>query len=169
MILRRAELDDAAKLSLVGGASFLESFANDHDGALMVAHIAASHSIDYYARILTDPTAALWIVEHDVGAPIGYATAGPSRLPGTNAAHDFALHRIYVLSRWHSAGLGRQLFDAVETEARARGARRLVLSVYTENAKALRFYKARGFEIIGDTAFHPFPDTMLDHVMAKLL
>lgn len=167
MILRRAGVYDAAKLSLVGGASFLESFAGDHDGDLLVAHVAASHSVDYYTQALSDPDVAAWIVEHDVGAPIGYATSGKSCLPGTDAATDIALHRIYLLSRWHGTGLGRQLFDVVETHARDRGAARLVLSVYTENAKALRFYRARGFEVIGDTAFPPFPDTMRDLIMAK--
>jgi diamine N-acetyltransferase len=167
--LRRASVEDAAKLSLLGGASFLESFADDHDGDLLVAHVAQNHSVDYYTRLLGDADTAAWIVEHEAGAPIGYATAGPSRLPETDAAHDFALHRLYLLSRWHRTGFGRALYDAVETEARARGARRLVLSVYTENEKALRFYRARGFQTIGSTAFPPFPDTMRDHIMAVAL
>jgi diamine N-acetyltransferase len=166
--LRRATADDAAKLSLIGGASFLESFANDHPGDGVVAFIRDYHSESAWAATLVRSDAAVWIVEEVAGCPIGYAVLSRGSLPGTTP-EDAELKRIYVLSRWHGTGIGRALFDAAEGEARARGAKRLVLSVYTRNARAIRFYEKLEFSVIGEAIFAEFPVEFSDKVMAKAL
>jgi diamine N-acetyltransferase len=168
MQLRRAGVADAAKLSIIGGATFIESFANDHDGDEVVRYLASDQSSDWYARQLADPAKAAWLVEEAVGCPVGYAMAIPAALPGTDATSDFELKRIYMLSKWHGGGWGAKLFAAAEDEARARGAKRLVLSVYVENFPAQKFYAARGFETIGRWVFEGF-DASEDFILAKAL
>lgn len=169
--LRRAEARDAARLALVGAASFLESFADDHDGDAVVAHLRATHGEDWYAARLADPAFALWIAEAPLGAPVGYALLGPATLAivaGQPARlDDLELKRIYMLSRWHGAGHGRALFDAVLAEARARGAARLLLSVYVRNAKARAFYARLGFLPIGEAPFTVGAQTYHDIVLAR--
>ena len=166
--LRRAHADDAAKLALVGGASFLESFADDHPGDALVAHVSNGHNAAQYARWLADPAWALWIVEEAVGAPIGYAVLGPATLPGAEAG-DLELKRIYILHRWHGGGRGKALYQAVEDEAQARGATRLILAVYTANTAAQGFYARMGFAQIGTTVFMVGDTAFDDLVVAKLL
>jgi diamine N-acetyltransferase len=166
--LRVAGPGDAAKLSLIGQASFLESFADDHDGDEVVAFVATSHTIAAYDAALADPAKKHWIVEEAVGAPVGYAMALPASLPGTDAATDYELKRIYILSKWHGGGWGAKLYQAAEDEARARGAKRLVLSVYVKNLSAQKFYRARGFVEIGRWLFDGF-DTSEDFIYAKTL
>lgn len=167
MKLRRASAEDAGKLALLGGASLLETFANDHPGDALVHHAQTQHSAGFYETLLDEPDYVAWIVEEALGAPVGYAVLGPAALPGSDPDTDIELKRIYMLSKWHGTGFGRALFDEVEAEARARGATRLLLSVYTENHKAQRFYAARGFEVIGRTTFADFPAEIQDFVMAK--
>jgi diamine N-acetyltransferase len=137
--VRRATLADAAKLSLVGGASFLESFADDHPGDDLVNHVRDRHSVATYQNWLGDPAYVLWIVEEALGAPVGYAMLGPGELPGA-ATGDFEIKRIYVLRRWHGGGLGKQLFEKCCEEARKRDGLRLLLAVYTANQLAQQFY-----------------------------
>ncbi len=168
MRLRRAGPNDAGKLSIIGQATFLESFANDHDGDEVVRFVASDHSIDAYAKALADPAKRHWIVEEAVGAPVGYAMGLPSGLPGTDPATDFELKRIYMLSKWHGGGWGAKLYQTVEDEARAAGATRLVLSVYVVNYPAQEFYKKRGFEEIGRWIFEGF-DASEDFIYAKVL
>ncbi|MFM9976550.1 MAG: N-acetyltransferase family protein [Sphingomonadaceae bacterium] len=168
MTLRRAHAGDAAKLALIGGASFLETFANDHPGDALVAFVRDHHGIAAWDATLADPQNAVWIAEECAGSPIGYAVLASARLPGTTA-RDAEIKRIYLLSKWHGSGLGAALFAAAETEARARAALRLVLSVYTRNARAIRFYESRGFTRIGQAAFAEFPAEFDDYVMAKPL
>ena len=55
-----------------------------------------------------------------------------------------------------------------EDEARTRGAKRLVLSVYVENFPAQKFYAARGFETIGRWVFEGF-ESSEDFIVAKTL
>ena len=133
--IRRAGPGDAAKLALVGAAAFLESFADDHPGDDLVAHVAEHHSAGWYAARLADPAFASWIAEAPLGAPVGYALLGPPALDGARPG-DIELKRIYMLSPWHGTGLGRALLDAVFAEARGRGAARLLLAVYKQNARA---------------------------------
>ncbi len=168
MRLREALPEDAARLSLIGQASFLESFADDHDGDEIVRFVASDHSIAASEQALGDPTRKHWIVEEAVGAPVGYAMALPATLPGTDPATDYELKRIYLLSKWHGAGWGGKLYQVVEDHARLLGARRIVLSVYVKNLGAQRFYKARGFEEIGRWLFEGF-STSEDFIYAKTL
>ena len=141
--VRCATLADAAKLSLVGGASFLESFADDHPGDDLVNHVHDRHSAAAYQNWLSDPAYVLWIVEEALGAPIGYAMLGPGELPGA-AKGDFEIKRIYVLRRWHGGGFGKQLFDQCHKTAREQGGKRLLLAVYTKNQTAQNFYTRQG-------------------------
>jgi diamine N-acetyltransferase len=167
MKLRRATVADAAKLSLIGCATFLESFANDHDGDETVRYLAEDQSAAYYENALADPAKVAWLIEEKAGCPVGYAMAQPSRLPFTDP-HDFELKRIYMLSKWHGSGWGSKLYQTVEDEARARGAKRLVLSVYVVNFAAQQFYLKRGFQEIGRWIFEGF-DSSEDFVYAKAL
>jgi len=168
MQIRRAGVGDAPRLSLIGCATFIESFANDHDGDEVVRYLTSDHSPDWYARELANPAKLAWLVEEAVGCPVGYAMAIPAALPGSDSATDFELKRIYMLSKWHGGGWGSKLFHAVEDAARERGARRLVLSVYVENFPAQKFYAARGFETIGRWVFEGF-DASEDFILAKTL
>jgi len=166
--LRLAGPADAARLSLIGQASFLETFANDHDGDEVIRFVASDHSIAAYEHALADPAKTHWIVEEAVGAPVGYAMGWPSGLPGTDAATDYELKRIYLLSKWQGGGWGSKLYQAVEDHARALGAKRIVLSVYVKNFPAQKFYKARGFAEIGRWLFEGF-DASEDFIYAKTL
>ncbi len=168
MKLCRATADDVARLALVGAASFLETFAHDHPGDATVSFIHASHSQSAWATTLARPGTSVWIVEEAAGCPIGYAVLGRASLPGTGP-QDAELKRIYLLSRWHGTGMGQQLFEVAQSEARAWRAGRLVLSVYRRNARAIRFYERQGFAVIGETIFPGFPEEFSDHVMAKPL
>jgi ribosomal protein S18 acetylase RimI-like enzyme len=167
--LRRATVEDARALALVGPATFLETFANDHPGEALIAFTEEYHSRAFYEALLEKATTAAWIVEHDVGAPIGYAILVAASLPQSDPATDVELKRIYMFSKWQGAGFGRALIEAVEAEAVARGATRLLLSVYTRNEKAIRFYAARGYETIGRALFPGFAEEHSDYVMAKVL
>ena len=171
MKLRQAVPGDEGKLALVGGASFLESFADDHDGDAVVKFVNETHSPAYYAALLADPACRIWVLEEAVGAVVGYAVLQPAKLPFTDAATDVELKRIYVLSKWHGGGWGAKLFQVVEDEARARGAHRLVLSVYVKNFSAQTFYQKRGFASVGKWEFAGFEYTEAaeDYIYAKTL
>lgn len=144
-LLRRAVADDARRLALLGGATFLHAFAHDHPGDVLIDHIEACHSRAWYQAALADPDSAGWIVETPLGAPIGYALMTPPGPECVAEPGDLELKRLYMLGQWQSGGWGRRLVEAVEAEARLRQAGRLMLCVYTDNLGAQRFYARHGF------------------------
>jgi ribosomal protein S18 acetylase RimI-like enzyme len=151
LTLRRAEPADAARLSLLGGATFLTSFAHDHPGDALVAHVDAYHSVDWYDRLLADPACAAWILETELQAPVGYALLTPPAVDRPTDPGDLELKRIYLLAPFQSGGWGVKLIEAVTAEARARGAKMLYLCVYSVNHAAQRFYARMGFADTGCT------------------
>ena len=149
LTLRRAVPEDAARLSLLGGATFLTSFAHDHPGDALIAHVAEYHSIDWYECLLADPGCAARILETELKAPVGYVVMTSPAVDCPTEPGDLELKRIYLLAPFQSGGWGVKLIEAVEAEARARGARKLYLCVYSANHAAQRFYIRHGFADVG--------------------
>src|SRR5438105_80468 len=58
------------------------------------------------------------------------------------------IKRMYVAAPWRGRGTGRQLLDALESEARRRGIRRIVLETANRQQRALALYRSRGYTAI---------------------
>jgi GNAT superfamily N-acetyltransferase len=149
LTLRRAVPADAARLAMMGGATFYAAFAHDHPGDALVDHIEQAHSRAYYDAALADPASAIWLLETELKAPIGYAMLTPPEMDAPTGPADLELKRLYVLGPWQKDGWGARLVEAVEQEARARGAARLLLCVYSANLRAQHFYARQGFADTG--------------------
>lgn len=166
---REAGPTDALRLSVLGQATFLETYAETVSGDDIVAHCAADHSPAAYAALLAQPGARLWLVETlPAGAPIGFVVLIPASLPFAEPG-DFEISRLYVLSRFHGRRLGRELVGLAADAARAAGARRLLLGVYSRNPPAIEFYERAGFVRLGSYQFRMQSRGYDDHVMALSL
>jgi len=170
LTIRQAKLGDEQKLSLVGAATFLETYAHMIPGEDLVSHCANQHSPQAYATWLRDPTATIWLAETEAKAPIGYLLLTKATLPvDAPQPEDLEVQRIYVLSRFHRTGMGYALMNLAVSKSISKGARRLVLGVHNENARALAFYKRQGYEIIDDRKFRVGNSVFCDHVLARPL
>jgi ribosomal protein S18 acetylase RimI-like enzyme len=168
--IRRAALEDAASLSLVGSATMLETYTHLLPGADILAHCTVNHAISKYVGWLADPACVVWLAEAILGAPIGYLVLTPAGLPVEGPSpRDLEVQRIYVLAPYHKAGLGHALMNLAIGEARARGAERLVLGVHNDNARALAFYGRQGFGVIAARKFVVGGTICCDSVLAKVL
>lgn len=151
--LRRAGSADAAALSLVAGATFLEAFAGVLDADDIVAHVARNSSTETFTRYLGAGAIAT-LAEADTGrAPLGYTLLTEPDLPVAPQDGDLELKRIYALHPTHGTGLGPALMAQAVSDARAVAAKRLLLGVYGGNRRAQRFYEKQGFEVIGTRQF----------------
>jgi ribosomal protein S18 acetylase RimI-like enzyme len=75
----------------------------------------------------------------------GFVGFGVSR--DTDAAPDIAeIHCINFAPAYWAQGMGRRLLEAACARLHARGYQRATLWVFTDNARALRFYRSLGFE-----------------------
>jgi len=167
--VRPAACDDATALALIGAATFLETFADILDGAAVLAHCQNANAPAAYAGYL-ESGAAAWLGETDKGAPIGLALLIAPELPEALVQPgDLELKRIYLLSRFHGTGLGAALMAAAVTEARTRGASRLLLGVYAHNKRAIAFYRKQGFVPIGMRQYAVGAELYDDVVLARPL
>lgn len=168
--IRRAIPGDGEALALVGGATFLETFAGVLHGQGIIAHCRRTHAPSQYEAWLADRTAALWLAEATPGrAPVGYAVVATPDLPLSDPARDLELKRIYVLGRYQGSGTGRHLLEHALAHATAAGAARLLLGVYAGNDRAQAFYRRHGFAHLARRSFEVGGHDYRDNVMARAL
>lgn len=150
--LRRAGPADTAALSLVAGATFLQTFADLLEGADIIAHVTRHSSAEAFAHYIGTGAIAT-LAEAAGGAPIGYTLLTSPDLPVEPRAGDIELKRIYVLAGAHGGGTGPALMAQAVEDARAAGHARMLLGVYGENWRARRFYEKQGFAVVGTRRF----------------
>ena len=167
VIWRKAGVHDADALALLGSATFLATFAFDHPGQPMMQHLRQEHSAEYYAQALCDPATDILMGETPLGAPVGYAMITPAAHRELQQDCDIELKRIYLLGPWQGSGNGKGLLDLVFAVAEKRRAKRLLLSVYEKNVRAIGFYERAGFAAIGETVFMVGPVPFRDLVYAR--
>jgi len=153
--LKRATAADAAALSLVASACFLETFAGLLEGPDIVAHCAKANHQDAF-RDWTEAAGSRVVVAEIAsgGAPIGYSVLTTPDLPAIDThPDDVELRRIYTLSRTHGTGLGPALMAQALLDARALGRKRVLLGVYAGNNRARAFYEKQGFVKVGERQY----------------
>jgi diamine N-acetyltransferase len=166
--LRACVPGDEEALSLLGSATFLETYSGALSGADIVLHCRRHHAAARYAEWLRDTGYRICVAEFAT-APVGYAMLSPPDLPVEFTARDMELKRIYLLYRFQGAGVGRALMEWSLAEARARGMARLLLGVKAANEAALAFYARHGFTRIGARKFQVGAKVCDDHVLARAL
>ena len=168
--IRTGTTDDAAALSLLGQATFLEAFAGILNGPDILAHCARR------MRPCVPGLARGPALPHLAGARTagpgsgGLCRPGASDLPVPDPhPGEVEVKRVYLLNRFQGSGLGKLLMSHAIERARAEGARRLLLGVYSENAGAIAFYQRLGFETIGHRPFTVGTMVYDDFVMSLAL
>ncbi len=185
--LRRATLDDAPALALVGAATFLEAFTWMLPGADIIAHCSKNHTAEAYRAALAQPYTRITLaVTAASGAPVGYAMLCEPDLPSFDIQPgDIELKRIYLLSRFRSrraapvldtAGqpipdlsAGQALMNAAIADAQSMGCHRLLLGTNADNQRAIGFYHRNNFADAGRRTFQVGSQCCCDLIMARPL
>ena len=151
-IIRRCHIGDEKSLSLVGKATFLETYAENTDARDLLDFVEAEHSVERYRSWLKSDLVRIWVAETTIGgSSIGYAVALSASKVGL--AQQMEIKRLYLLHRFHRRGLGRLLLNEILVTARKVGIVSLFLKVQEQNQSAVRFYHTHGFSVVGRQAF----------------
>jgi ribosomal protein S18 acetylase RimI-like enzyme len=154
MILRPATLADAPALAQLGATTFIAAFGHLYREEDLTAFLAQVHDPDAVAEEIAGDSCTHCLVEHE-GALIAYCKL---RYPShyvrySDAANPLELGQLYALPGHTGAGIGTKLMDWALGQARDGGHDAMLLSVYSENFGAQRFYQRYGFAKIADITF----------------
>jgi ribosomal protein S18 acetylase RimI-like enzyme len=154
MIYRPATTADAPALARLGAESFSAAFAHLYRKEDLEAFLAQVHDPDAVAAEIAGDECTHCLVE-DGGRLVAYCKL---RYPSHYAAHSDArdpieLGQLYALPGYTGSGIGGQLMDWALGVARLGGHDAVLLSVYSENYGAQRFYQRYGFGKIADITF----------------
>jgi ribosomal protein S18 acetylase RimI-like enzyme len=146
-------------LSLLGSATFLETYAGYVAAEDIMLAAQKWHAPDFYAAWLARPDVDVHVAEADAGrAMIGYVALVPHG-DGTGPGLRLEVKRIYLLHRFQ--GTGKQLMTVALAAAQARGAAEVCLDVAEFNAHAIAFYTGFGYRILSTkqivTPDHSYP------------
>lgn len=154
MILRPASLEDVPALATLGRESFCAAFEHLYDPADLASFLAEAYAEDAVAAEVTSAECLYQLAEID-GNVAGYCKL---RRPSKFAGHSFAanpveLGQLYTDPARTGQGIGAALMDWAMEEAAAGGHDSILLSVYSGNHGAQRFYERYGFSKIADITF----------------
>lgn len=163
---RDADASDATALAELFREIFCETFAHLYRPFDLAAFLA-EQGAPQWAEQLRDERYAVRVAE-DEGL-VGLAKIGPVKLPIDAASPALELRQLYVSGRVRGSGVAAELMHWTIDEARARGAEELYLSVYTDNARARRFYAGHGFVDVGPCVFMVGTQADKDIIMRRSL
>jgi len=168
--IRKCRPGDQFALTLVSQATFLETFGGVLSGKGIVEHCSKAYSPKIYGEWIDDPNYHLWLVEVSPGgAPVGYMVLTPPDIPVADTDGDVELKRVYLLSKFHGAGTGKQLMDIALAHTISVHAKRLLLAVYENNDKAINFYERAGFHKLGKREVNIGGSKYYDQIMETML
>jgi ribosomal protein S18 acetylase RimI-like enzyme len=166
-LTRRAIVGDAPALAALAVETFPLACPPYHSPENIALHLAAVLSVEDFEDYATEEEYDLFVAEA-AGRIVGFglldclACDDDVVEPLLAGAHpSYELSKLYLHPDAHGSGVALSLFLACEAEARVRGAASMWLTVWKENARALRFYAKNGFTPVGDR-YYPVGD-LVDH------
>ncbi|MFO1240301.1 MAG: GNAT family N-acetyltransferase [Sphingomonadaceae bacterium] len=151
---RSAAAEDAPALADLGHASFVDAFGHLYSSENLNRFLEQTYSLSNIESELANPDRLFRIAER-AGRMVGYCKLGFD----ATLDHDskgrrvMELKQLYMLGDETGSGIGAELMTWALGEAHAREFDDIILSVWSENHAAQRFYARYGFEKIGDTIF----------------
>lgn len=163
--IRKANSADAEALSDLGRRTFFETFEKDNTPEDMEMYLTANYSPAKQLAEINDPKRSIKIVWAN-GKAVGFShmVAGVPH-EAVQKTKSIELSKLYVDSKFHGQGLGRALMQECLTDAKALKFDSMWLSVWEKNEKAFAFYKAFGFNRVGQQIFVVGTDRQTDYIV----
>lgn len=161
---------DGPALDAMARACWVETFAHSCSAEDMALYLAKAYGPGgALLRDLADPAHIFRLACHD-GEIVGYAKLSEPWLPAGSFGPDARqLSQLYVTTPWKGAGVGQALMNWTLATAKSLGATELLLTVWEENHRAMRFYQRLGFAHVGDYAFQTGTQIDRDLIMRLAL
>lgn len=149
IVFRRATIGDLPAICALSQALFEHErqFTDEFD--MGWSHSKAGKS--FFARRLRSPSSFILLAEEN-GKPVGYSLVRLSRFSWRSVNPIADINNLSVHPDYRGQGIGARLVALSKVEAKNMGAKRMSVQALAGNERALKFYRAQGFEDF-DVAF----------------
>ena len=156
IIIRRATIADAVKLSAISIQTFYDTFISTCTEEDMNAFLKEYFNIKQVQLELNNENDFYYLAELN-GKVIGYCRwmEDYTNFPVMKPWKSLELKRIYVLEEFHGKGVAQQLMNFVIQSAKKNQYQVVWLGVWEHNYRAQKFYEKYSFVHSGHT--HDFP------------
>jgi ribosomal protein S18 acetylase RimI-like enzyme len=146
MEIEPARPDDVPALAAIFVRCWRDAYRGVVDDEI-IDRLDETHVASWWSRLVAEHTV---LVARD-GVPVGMTRFGADE-DDPSRGHVFSL---YVDPAAAGGGVGRALLTRATDELSAAGFRSATLWVFEANERALRFYRANGWEPTGETRVEP--------------
>ena len=149
----KAEEKDAPLLAHIGRQSFIESHGRSATPTVIDEYVSDKFNLEVMQQELRDLNNFYFIIYHNE-QPAGYSKIiFDATHPNISLPHVTKLERLYLLETFYELRLGAELTQFNIDLSKEHHQNGMWLFVWTENERALRFYKKMGFQAIGNFDF----------------
>ncbi len=154
IVYRTPTAKDAAALAELGRTTFIETFGHLYSAKNLNMFVEDAYSVNSIAEDIGDRSRIYRVAEID-GRMVGYCKLGLKITLDVDLGRrrGLELKQLYLRQDNVGTGIAQALMDWALNEARMRGMDDVVLSVWSGNTRAQRFYQKYGFSHIGNTYF----------------
>lgn len=176
--IRRLGAGDAELVRELARRTFTETFKGATSDEDLYKFLDEAYEVGLLRQELVAPGSEYFVAEirgEDVAGvasqryiPVGYLKVNVGQAQTEPMGEDaFEVQRIYVLQGFKGRRIGSVLMTLAELRARAAGKRRMWLGVWEFNYPAQKFYRAKGFERIGEHTFVTGTEAQTDWLLAR--
>jgi len=163
--ISKAGIEDLTKLQTIGRQTFYETFAEGNTEENMKEYLEESFSDKKLGSELNDLNSQFYLAMISTKL-IGYLKVNFAQAQTElKDITSLEIERIYVLKEYHGQKAGQLLFDKAIEIAKQVKASYVWLGVWEKNARAISFYKKKGFTEFDKHIFKLGADEQTDLLM----
>lgn len=172
ILVRNAQLNDAAQVAQLGSFVFSASFGHSVEPHELQTYLDESYSVTATAADISNPQKDMIVATKEGNEEIiafALLTRGTSEPCVEHLQNTVELQRIYVHPSTHGQGVGKLLADRLENMARGQKFQYIWLGVWEENHQAMKAYEKWGYKKVGEHDFTIGQIVQRDHILLKQL
>lgn len=162
--------EDADVLSRIAHAAFELACPPDSDRAEIAHYVAQNFKPAQFTQLLADEGTLVMCAWDELVAAGFLVLKISSECPVEDSIENTStqaaeLQRLYILPEYHGSGASQLLLSSALALCAKEKRRAVWLTVFSENARAIRFYNKSGFAKVGSIHFKMGSEIHLDDVM----
>ena len=168
MTLRAAVISDASSIAAISIEVWIGTYLKQGVSGFFADYALAEFTPQNTEQLISDPAEFILVSENTEGID-GFIRVSSARQAPVAGCSQLEIATFYVQPRHHGKGIGKALLQAALHHCRNQSSDPVWLTTNAENAPAIAFYLAQGFEQVGETYFAIADQTYLNAIFARRL